>query len=651
MGSRRQNPHTEGGSSNEASMSIEETNKLRASLGLGPLNVSKPVQVTEKKESADIGTNAHVPADELRARVEKARKSREEKQATLGDVGDDLNDEDMLEWIQMNRNTKARVSKRQRIDESNVEDDELLKNAKVRGHSLEALDTEGEMILTLADKGILDESGNEVVDEDEILLEDVREREAMEMEQARKASRKAKPLWEEDGVKRSMLDKYDEEEEEAFILGELQANVKDSRGAGDMKDKLLEAKTSLLAPLKALGGDYYTSQELGKNPDNKMKKKKKKKKERNLKKRALTAEDLDELEMAAIKGGEQHLATRHDREERLQQTVENELKDIAEKRSKFDNALEKANIASRTLRDDNPGLEEDEEDELAASLAKARSIALKTRKDDGLESLAKDAIERRQKQEQAMKSVKADNGSLTFTDIGEFARSIGGRDLDSIPIKQDPDEKKNIANDIVKDEDIMEVKEEDTMEKKPARKYRTHKEDSKPTGDAEEVAPITHETKIGQGLGGVLSYLKERGELHKPVEWAGRTNDSRNAFFTGAMGGYQDVYTSGRSEDDIAANVEVALTRKDEYGRVLTPKEAFRQFCHNFHGIQPSQGSKEKRMRQAAKELAQKKAATGSINSGVVKNLEALQQKKSTPYMVLTGTVKPGQTRDATRDT
>ena len=55
-------------------------------------------------------------------------------------------------------------------------------------------------------------------------------------------------------------------------------------------------------------------------------------------------------------------------------------------------------------------------------------------------------------------------------------------------------------------------------------------------------------------------------------------------------------------------------------------------------------------MRQAAKELAQKKAATGSIESGVVSNMKALQQKKSTPYMVLSGTVKPGQTRDAMRD-
>ena len=44
--------------------------------------------------------------------------------------------------------------------------------------------------------------------------------------------------------------------------------------------------------------------------------------------------------------------------------------------------------------------------------------------------------------------------------------------------------------------------------------------------------------------------------------------------------GLEDVYTGGRQEDRLALDVEVALTRKDEYGRILTPKEAFRQLCY-----------------------------------------------------------------------
>lgn len=44
--------------------------------------------------------------------------------------------------------------------------------------------------------------------------------------------------------------------------------------------------------------------------------------------------------------------------------------------------------------------------------------------------------------------------------------------------------------------------------------------------------------------------------------------------------GLEEVYTGGRQEDKLALDVEVALTRKDEYGRILTPKEAFRQLCY-----------------------------------------------------------------------
>ena len=149
--------------------------------------------------------------------------------------------------------------------------------------------------------------------------------------------------------------------------------------------------------------------------------------------------------------------------------------------------------------------------------------------------------------------------------------------------------------------------------------------------------------KLGPGLGSVLSLLKDRGELNKPVEWGGRANDSRNSFFTNSMGGYKDVFTGGRTDNDLAANVEAALTRKDEFGRTMTPKEAFRQFCHSFHGIEPSINSKEKRIRQAKRELDQKRKDSGATGE---RKLEKLQNASKTPFISLDGRkVKPGQQR------
>jgi len=668
------------GSFEQDELSVEETNKLRASLGLAPLKVgddsTKPQKVSSKDAPAEEMARAEKnAAEELKLRVIEAKRAREEKvgaPATLGDAGDDL-DEDLMNWVEKNRGKKS-APKRRKVDvDAPVEDDEdVLKQAKIKGHSLDALDQNEEMVLTLADRSILDESGNDLVDEEELLLENVRERENKEMQKAIKASQKAKPLWEEEGAKKSLLDKYDEEEEEAFVLGDVAKekltkqnfDERDEGSAGgDMKTKLLAAQATLLAPLKAIGGDYYTTDEL-----NKMKKPKKKK-QRKLKKKALTQDDLDELEQLAAmeNGGEGHLATREDREERRKIREEKDMADVQEKRSKFNMALEKANMASTNLRNNNPGLDMDEDDdELSAALAKARDVALKKQQNihakSSLEDVAKQAITRREKQELEARNKPRDN-DLTFTDIGEFARSVGMNKQSNIKEEEQDNDNDVKWDDMVVDggSDAIKQEEEETV---PARKrkYRRHgqaddmevepilkQEENSSEDEKKDFTGVGNDSKIGLGLGSMLSYLKERGELHKPVEWAGRVNDSKDPFFTKAMGGYEDVYSGGRSEDDIAATVEVALTRKDEYGRILTPKEAFRQLCHNFHGIQPSQSSKEKRMRQAARELAQKKAATASIEGGVVGNLKNVQETKATPYMVLSGTVKPGQTRDAAK--
>ena len=41
-------------------------------------------------------------------------------------------------------------------------------------------------------------------------------------------------------------------------------------------------------------------------------------------------------------------------------------------------------------------------------------------------------------------------------------------------------------------------------------------------------------------------------------------------------GQLRDVYTGGRQESAVAANIERALTQRDEFGRIMTPKERFR---------------------------------------------------------------------------
>ncbi len=52
---------------------------------------------------------------------------------------------------------------------------------------------------------------------------------------------------------------------------------------------------------------------------------------------------------------------------------------------------------------------------------------------------------------------------------------------------------------------------------------------------------------IGTGLAGALAFLKDRGELSKPVEWAGRTNDSKKVNVSGAAGWNTALASYGNS--------------------------------------------------------------------------------------------------------
>ncbi len=79
-------------------------------------------------------------------------------------------------------------------------------------------------------------------------------------------------------------------------------------------------------------------------------------------------------------------------------------------------------------------------------------------------------------------------------------------------------------------------------------------------------------------MAGVLHLLKDRGELTQRMQWAGRTNDMKPVM----LQGLEDVYQSGAHSDEIANRVELALTRRDEYGRVLTPKQAFREVSYRY---------------------------------------------------------------------
>ncbi|KDD75715.1 hypothetical protein H632_c534p0, partial [Helicosporidium sp. ATCC 50920] len=191
--------------------------------------------------------------------------------------------------------------------------------------------------------------------------------------------------------------------------------------------------------------------------------------------------------------------------------------------------------------------------------------------------------------------------------------------------------------------------EEDAAERTAAAERRHAEREEAARKKREETVALEKDTamlrsrNLDKGLASALALMREDGTLQEAVEWGGRTNDVKKAM----ADGLKQVFTGGRASTRLEQSIEAALQHKDEYGRVLAPKEAFRRQCHQFHGIFPSKSTQEKRRRQVAQEMEKRRRATGTQEGSAVEQLQKVQKKSATPFVVLSGTIKPGQSRDA----
>ncbi|KAK9806920.1 hypothetical protein WJX72_007494 [[Myrmecia] bisecta] len=682
-------------------MSVEETNRLRVSLGLKPLSMDSGKEARDKEQAArrekQAEADKQAKAAELAERVTKAKEKRQlqehySKVKTLGAAAPDV--DDLAAWVSKSRTLEEqqRVAERakaeklarqfeeqEELDESDEEaDGRALAGLKVRHNAAEL--AEGEtMILTLADRNILDEKGD--LDEEGDELENVRAAELKKREKAKKDAQGSRhqPLFEEDGKQRALLDKYDEAEEEAGMeIDETgTVDVEKKHRQEEIRRKL--AAGSAIADSATTSGkaaydsraEYYTQEEMQQFEKPKKKKKKKlRKKEAD----SEVAVDIAALEADAAAAGSSDLGSRTSRIAQALAEKDRQSADAQRRQDRYNNALEKANLASAALRTTtattaggDEAADEDEAD-LYESLARARRAAQAAKResadDRGLTSVASELAKQRAEDEARERAEAEQGGGLEFTEAAEFARSIQLRGPEEAakpkdermdyeqeepappppvaPKKEEPAPipSSRWGNWVSAEADAADAASED--EEMPQANGAPQNGRAKGKPEAEEQG-ITRERLVGSGLAGALALLKDRNELNTPVEWSGRTNDMKPE----KLMGLEDVYKGGAHEDKIAADVELALTQRDEYGRVMTPKERYRQLCYRFHGKEPSKNKKEKYMRKAADAIVQKRASTSEVTeTSSLARLQHANKAAAAPYVVLTGNVKPGQSAD-----
>lgn len=148
-------------------------------------------------------------------------------------------------------------------------------------------------------------------------------------------------------------------------------------------------------------------------------------------------------------------------------------------------------------------------------------------------------------------------------------------------------------------------------------------DDEETKGDGEvwgEEQPL-----VGAGMAATLALLRKTGDLRetRTERQTGRANDLRE----------RDVDDALRVKDG------VKLDYRDEFGRLLTKKEAFRVLSYKFHGHEPGKKKKEKRIKQLKEELAAQKLLSGEGRSTMMKVLEKKQKVAQQAHVVLSGGV------------
>ncbi|KAI3443451.1 hypothetical protein Pfo_000116 [Paulownia fortunei] len=614
-------------------------------------NDSKILKQQEKAKIAVAGYRQS--ASELEERVFKMREERMKSSEGASEV---------LSWVNRSRKLeeKRNAEKEKALQLSKVfeeqdnmidgeSDDEAATQHTTQDlggfkilHGIDKVLEGGAVVLTLKDQSILaDGDINQEVD----MLENVEIGEQKQRDEAYRAAKKKTGVYDdkfsdEPAAEKKMLPQYDDP-----VADEGVTLDSSGRFTGEAERKLEELRKRIQGVSASTHGedlnstgkistDYYTQEEMTKF--------KKPKKKKSLRKKEKLDIDALEAEARSAGLGAGDLGSRNDG--RRQNLREEQERIEAEMRSNaFQSAYAKADEASKALRqeqvhstqteeDDTPVFGDDD-DELRKSLERARKIALKKQVEVGksgpqvITLLVSSSANDSTADNPNLGSEDQPENKVVFTEMEEF---VWGLQLDE-------EEKNPESEDVFMEEDVapstsdQEMKDEDggwTEVKETINDETPAKEEEK------EVVPdeTIHESAVGKGLAGALKLLKDRGTLKETIEWGGRNMDKKKSKLVGI-------------HDNDGAK-EIRIERTDEYGRILTPKEAFRLLSHKFHGKGPGKMKQEKRMRQYQEELKVKQMKNADTPSLSVERMREAQAKLQTPYLVLSGHVKPGQSSD-----
>ncbi|KII90021.1 hypothetical protein PLICRDRAFT_107617 [Plicaturopsis crispa FD-325 SS-3] len=651
----------------EESISLEETNKIRISLGLKPLSEdTSPSDDKDKEAEGNYAKQREREAKERESkkiadRIAKVRNKRELnaslKGKTLGDADGDA--EDTLKWIKKAKKREKELARKRQeeqesmdkaIEEEYTERD--LTGLKV-SHDFEEMDEGDARILTLKDSRILDN------EEDELQNVEMAEDEKTKKNNDLKIKKRDYTGYDDEeftpgneGLKRAVLSKYDEDiegtRETGFRLGSSIVSAKAIKQA-----KAQEGAASVNKSLLSI--DYAKNLETAdylKEGDVGFKKPKTKKKRPSRRAAA-------EVELGGADGDDQ---------------MQVDEKPIVPRERNLD-----TNFV--------------DDDELQAALARSRRAKIHKSKKLSPEDVAKKIAEERARaaEAEAQEVIKieddeddaADQSGLTFDDTSEFVRAIAYNPVKQEPVEApvassskqpSPPEDVKMADEAVEELEAGEVpvKEEEDEEailnmiEDAIKSTEAEQAAASKAGATEDaVGGTSAEQNFSTGMASTLNILRQQGILSAPAadqQSREKTQLQRDLWLVDqrrrvAQREIERLQSRGQNKDQAQREYENRLREQqeardnleafknykpdvnivyyDEFGRVLTPKEAWKALSHKFHGKGSGKMKTEKRLKKIAEEKKQEAMASGDTPLSMNRAFQIRQEKAGQAHFVL----------------
>ncbi|KZT20148.1 SART-1 protein [Neolentinus lepideus HHB14362 ss-1] len=657
----------------EESISLEETNRIRISIGLKPLtDDNAPANDNEQEAEANYAKVREEAAKEkqkktVQDRIAKVRNRRELNASlsgvTLGDADKDV--DDTVKWIKRAKKREKELARKRQEELDNMDKtfqeeygEKDLAGLKV-SHNFEDMDEGEAKILTLKDSRILDN------EEDELQNVEMAEEDRRKKNQEMKIKRRDYTGYDDDefttgnaGAKRAILAKYDEvlegAKETSFRLG-APVTSSDSR--------LKEEERAAAAVNKSLLSIDYA-----KNID--------------------TADYFKEGDVGfkKPKTKKKRSSRRIEQDPELQHISNGDAMEIVEKPI----VPRPRNIDANFVDDD----------ELQSALARSRRAKIKKAKKLSPEEIAQKIVEGqvRRDSENGPEVINVEDdgeadedGGLTIDDTSEFVRSIT---FDPNAIRKEREVKKEAAepavpraksearSDIVMGDgdEIMEeleagevrVKEEDeedeeTMLHDIENAIREQEEEEKKVAAQQTEVDIgtSSESTFSGGMASTLNLLRQQGILAAPKadtqerEMVQKQRDlwlaeqrrrlaERELERLKARGAPKDQATreyenrlreqqEAREQLEMFKNYkpDVNIVYYDEFGRQMTVKEAWKALSHKFHGKGSGKMKTEKRLKKIAEEKKKAAMASGDTPLSMNRAFQMRQEKTGQAHFVL----------------